>query len=199
MKILFEPGTKINEDTSQKVTKTITETSIENDKALTNLNDTLLFIVNERAILASSLLSPLSKLKSREHNSRIKNVKCPDSNRVNDLLINKTLTVILYDNLFTFRDTDKKFEINEEFYKLITIENYILVLSKLTDIKNLIEFAKEMSSDEKALGKKSTSEISYKITSISCYQGRFSKKELFLKTKVSETTRIVIRTLMFYF
>ena len=145
MKILFKPVTEKNEYTSQNVTKTVTETSIEDDKALTNLNDTLLIIMNDRATLASSLLSPLSKIKSREHNSQIKNVKCLDSIRVNDLLINKTIPVILYDNLFTFRNTDKKFEVNDEFFKIINIENYILVLSKLTDNKNLIEFAKEMS------------------------------------------------------
>ena len=41
-----------------------------------------------------------------EHISRFELIKDPDSNMVNDLLINKTMPVTLYGNSLTFRDRD---------------------------------------------------------------------------------------------
>ena len=55
-------------------------------------------------------MSLLSKFTTREHTSQFKLVKDPNSKRVNSLLINETIPVTLYDNLLTFRVTDKKFE-----------------------------------------------------------------------------------------
>ena len=62
MKKVFEPVTKSLENTSEILTKTITETSIKNNNALENLNSKLLEIMNDRGILASYLMSPLSKI-----------------------------------------------------------------------------------------------------------------------------------------
>ena len=49
-----------------------------------------------------------------------------NSNRVNDLLINKTIPVTFYNNLLTFRDTEKKFGVSLQGFilKMITKENY---------------------------------------------------------------------------
>ena len=105
MKKKFEPVTETNKDVSEDVTKTMTETSIENNKALAKINDKLLEIMNDRGILASHLLSPLSKIFIPEQTSFFKLVKELDSNRINDLLINRTISVTLSDNLLTFRDT----------------------------------------------------------------------------------------------
>ena len=82
----FEPVTDTTKITSEDLTKTMMLTSEENKKALENLNDKLLEIINDRGILASYSLSPLSKTTNLENKSQIKLVKDPQSKRVNDLL-----------------------------------------------------------------------------------------------------------------
>ena len=91
MKKVFEPVTKSLENTSQDITKTITESSIRNNKAIENLNNKLLEIMNGRGILASFLMSPSSEITNPENSSQFKLVKDPNSNRVNDLLIHNTI------------------------------------------------------------------------------------------------------------
>ena len=75
MKKVFEPITKSLENTSQDITKTITETSNKNNKAIENLNNKLLEIMNDRGILATNLMSPLSKIFNPENTSQFKLVK----------------------------------------------------------------------------------------------------------------------------
>ena len=62
MKKVFESITKSLENTSQDITKTITETSVKNNQAMENLDNKLLEIMNDRGIIASYLLSPLAKI-----------------------------------------------------------------------------------------------------------------------------------------
>ena len=61
MKKVFEPVTKSLENTSETLTKAITETSIKNNLAIENINNKLLEIMNDRVILATYLMSPLSR------------------------------------------------------------------------------------------------------------------------------------------
>ena len=58
----------------------------------------------------------------------LKLVKDRDLNRVKDLLINKAFSVTLYDNLLLFRDTDIKFELEREIFKMILKKNKTLIL-----------------------------------------------------------------------
>ena len=95
---IFEPVTKSFESTSQYITKTITETSIKNNQAIKNLNYKLLEIMNDRGIISSHLLSPLSKNTNSENTSQFKLVKDSTSNRVNDLKLNMRIPVTLHDN-----------------------------------------------------------------------------------------------------
>ena len=88
----------------------MTETSIKNNKALENLNNKLLEIMNDRGKSASYLMSVLSKITNPECTSRFKLVKDPNLKRIYDLLINKTIRITIYNNLLTFGDTDKKFD-----------------------------------------------------------------------------------------
>ena len=83
------------------------ENSIENNKTLEILNNNN-EIMNHRGIIASYLSSLLSKNTNLDSTSLFELVKDPHSNRVNDLLINKTLPVTLLNNGITFCDTDKK-------------------------------------------------------------------------------------------
>ena len=118
MKKAFEPVTISLENTSENLTKAITESSKENNLALENLNNKLLEIMNDRGILASYLMSPLSKITNLENTSQFKLVKDHNSNRVNDLLTKNKIPITLYGNMLTFRDTNKQFELTGDLLEM---------------------------------------------------------------------------------
>ena len=156
MKKVFEPVTKSLENTSENLTKAITETSIKNNLAIENINNNLLEIMNDRGILAAYLMTPLSKIFNPENTCQFKSVKDSSSNRVNDLKINKTIPVTLYGNMLTFRDTNKQFELKGDLLEMITNSKFNVDLASLADKKLMYDFAKEMHFDPKASGNKST-------------------------------------------
>ena len=156
MKKVFEPVTKSLENTSENITKAITETSIKNNLAIENIKNNLLEIMNDRGILATYLMSPLSRITNPENASQFKLVKDPSSNRVNDLKINKTIPITLYGNMLTFRDTNKQFELKGDLLEMITNSKFNVDLASLSDKKLMYDFAKEMHFDLNALGNKST-------------------------------------------
>ena len=98
MENVFEPITKSLKNTSENLTKAITESSIKNNQAIENLNNKLLEIMNDRGIWASYLMSPLSKITNPENTSQFRLEKDHNSNRVNDLLRNK-IPNTLYGNM----------------------------------------------------------------------------------------------------
>ena len=156
MKKVFELVTKSLENTSGNITKTITETSIKNNQAMENLNNKLLEIIYDRCILALHLMSPLSKINIPEKASQFKLVKDSNSNRVNDLKINKTIPNTLYNNMLTFRDAGTEFELKGDLLKMVTNKNYNVDLASLSDKKLMYDFANEKKIDLKAPGNKST-------------------------------------------
>ena len=153
---LFEPVTKSIENTSQILTKTIAESSLKNNQAIENLNNKLLEIMNERGLIASYLLSPLAKITNPENSTQFKLVKYSSSIRVNDLLIHNSIPITLHDNLLTFRDSNKQFELKGDLLKKITNNNYNVDLASLQDRKIMYDFAKEMNFDMRVQGNKST-------------------------------------------
>ena len=156
MKKVFEPVTKSLENTSENLTKTITESSIKNNKAIEILNNKLLEKMNDRGILASYFMSPLSKITNPQNSTQFKLVKDPNSNRVKDLKIHNSIPITLYGNIITFRDTGKDFEFTGDLLELITNIKYNVDLASLQDKKLMYDFAKEMKFDSKAVGNKST-------------------------------------------
>ena len=156
LKKVFEPVTKSLNNTSENITKAITETSIKNNQAIENINNNLLEIMNDRGILATYLMSPLSRITNPENTSQFKLVKDPSSNRVNDLKINKLIPITLYGNMLTFRDTNKKFELKGDLLEMITNSKFNVALASLSDKKLMYDFAKEMHFDLNAPGNKST-------------------------------------------
>ena len=156
MKKVFEPITKSLENTSQDITKTITETSLENNQAIEKLDNKLLEIMNDRGIISSCLLSPLAKTFNPENTTQFKLVKDSTSDRVNDLKINNSIPITLYNNILTFRDTGKEFELKGDLLKMITNKNQNVDHASLSDKKLMYDFAKEMHFDTKALGNKTT-------------------------------------------
>ena len=142
MKKVFELFTKSLENTSQYITKAITETSLENNQAIENLNNKLLEIMNDRGILATYLMSPLSKITNPENTSQFKLVRDHNSNRVNDLLMKNKIPITLYNNILTFRDIGKEFELKGNLLKMITNKNYNVDHASLSDKKLMYDFAK---------------------------------------------------------
>ena len=156
MKKVIKPITKSLKDVSQEVTKTKTDTSNNKNKALENLNNKLLETMNDRVIVASYLMSPLSTIIVRENYTQFELLKGPNSNRVNDMLIHNTIPITLHDNLLPFRDIGKELELKGDLLKTRTYKNYNVDIASLSDKKFLYEFAKEMNFDLKAQGNKST-------------------------------------------
>ena len=155
IKKVFEPVIKSLENTSENLTKAITETSIKNNQAIENINDNLLEIMNDRGILATYLISPLSRITNPENSSQFKLVKDPSSNRVNDLKIHNSIPITLYGNMLTFRDTNKQFELKGNLLEMITNSKFNVDLASLSDKKLMYDFAKEMHFDQNAVGNKS--------------------------------------------
>ena len=143
MKKVFELVTKSLANASENITKTLAENSINNNKAIENINNNLLEIMNDRGILATYLMSPLSKVTNPENTSQFKLVKDCNSNRVIDLKINKTIPITLYGNMLTFRDTNKQFELTGDLLEMITNSKFNVDLASLLDKKLMYEFAKK--------------------------------------------------------
>ena len=80
--------------------------------------------MDDKGIIASYLLSPLSKVTNPENTSQFKLIKCASSKRVNDLLIQNTIAITSYVNSLTFCDTGKELELKGDLLKLITNKNY---------------------------------------------------------------------------
>ena len=83
----FDPVTDKIKKTSEKLRKILTESSFKNIQASENLSNKLLEIMNARGILATYLMSPLSKITNPENTTQINLLKYSSSNSVIDLLI----------------------------------------------------------------------------------------------------------------
>ena len=97
--------------------------------------------MSDRGLIAFYLLSLLSNSTNPENTSEFKLVKDSSSNRVNDLLIHNTIPITLHNNLLTFRDTGKEFELQGDLLKMITNKNHHVYLASLPDKKLMYEFA----------------------------------------------------------
>ena len=95
MKKVFETVTKCVKDVSEEVKPNMTETSVMNNKAVQNKNDKISEIMNNRGIVATCLMNPLFKITKPELTGQFELVKDPSSNRVIDLLRNKTIPISL--------------------------------------------------------------------------------------------------------
>ena len=128
MKKVLESVTKSLENTSENLTKAITETSIKNNLAIENLKKNLLEIMNDRGILATYLMSPLSRITNPENTSQFRLEKDFSSNRVTDLKIRNSIPITLYGNMLTFHDTNKQLELKGDLLEMITKVNLTLIL-----------------------------------------------------------------------
>ena len=99
MKKLYEPLTDTIKDVSENITKTLTENSINNNKAIENLNEKILELMNDKGMIAPYLASSLVNLFKPENKSQFRLKKDPNSTKMNDFLIHRSIPVILFSNM----------------------------------------------------------------------------------------------------
>ena len=151
----FKPMTDAIKNTSENLTKTLTENSNNNNKALENLNEKFLEMMNDKGMIAPYLASSLVNLLKPENKSQFKLKKDPNSTKMNDFLINDGIPVTLVSNMLIFRDTNNSFKLDGDLLETITNYDFNVGHSNQQDRKLIYEFAKEMKFDIKQKGRKS--------------------------------------------
>ena len=156
MEEVFEPLTDTLKKTSENITKSITENSINNNKAIENLNEKILELMNDKGMIAPYLTSSLVEVFKKDNKSQFRLRKDPDSTKMNDFLIHGTVPVTIFSNMITFRDSNKTFRLEGDLLKVITNYKFNVDHSNQQDRKIIYEFAKEMNYDVKSTGRPST-------------------------------------------
>ena len=136
-------------NTSEKITRTLTENSINSYKAIENLNEKILELMNDQGLIAPYLTSSLVNVFKPENKSQFRLRKDPNSTKLNDFLIHRGIPVTLFSNMIVFRDSNKSFELEGDLLKLITNYKFNADHSSPQDKKLIYEFAKEMNYDTK--------------------------------------------------
>ena len=151
----FKPMTDELKNTSEKITRTLTENSINNNKAIENLNEKILELMDEKGMIASYLTSSLVEVFKKDNKSQFRLRKDPDSTKLNDFLIHGKIPVTIFSNMITFRDSNKSFKLEGDLLKVITNHKFNVDHSNQQDRKIIYKFAKEMNYDTKSTGRPS--------------------------------------------
>ena len=155
MEEVFEPLTDTLKKTSENITKAITETSVNNSKAIENLNEKILELMNDKGMIAPYLASSLVEVFKRDNKSQFRLRKDPNSTKMNDFLIQGTIPVTIFSDMMVFRDSNKSFRLEGDLLKVITNYKFNVDHSSPQDNKLIYEFAKEMNYDTKSTGRPS--------------------------------------------
>ena len=155
IKKFFKPMTDELKNTSEKVTRTLTENSINNNKAIENFNEKILELMNEQGMIASYLVSSLVEVFKKDNKSQFRLRKDPNSTKLNDFLIHGTIPVTIFSNMIVFRDSNKSFRLEGDLLKVITNYKFNVDHSNPQDKKLIYQFAKEMKYDTKSTGRPS--------------------------------------------
>ena len=137
---VYEPVTKTIKNVSENISKTLTESSINNNKAIENLNEKVLESMNDKGLVDSSILEVLKS----DNKGQFRLTKDPNSTKPNDLLINEKIPVTNFNNMLTFRDNNKVFELEGDLYKVITDYKFNVDHSNKQNRQINYEFGKEM-------------------------------------------------------
>ena len=146
--------------TSENITKTITENSINNNKAIENLNEKILELMDDIGLIAPYLTTSLVEVFKKDNKSQFRLRKDTNSTKMNDFLIHGTIPVTIFSNMITFRDSNKTFRLEGDLLKVITSYKFNADHSSPQDKKLIYEFAKEMKYDTKNTGRPGTSHTS---------------------------------------
>ena len=154
--VLFEPLANTIKKTSENKANIITETSNKNNKAISDLNEKILELMNDKGMIAPYLASSLVNLFKPENKSQFRLRKDPNSTKMNDFLIHGNIPVTLFSNMITFRDSNESSRLEGDLLKVVTNYKFNADHSKPQDKKLIYEFAKEMNYDTKSTGRPST-------------------------------------------
>ena len=134
---VFEPLTDTLKKTSENITKTITENSINNNKAIENLNEKILELMDEKGMIAPYLTTSLVEVFKKDNKSQFRLRKDPNSTKLNDFLIHGTIPVTIFSNMIVFRDNNKSFRLEGDLLKVITNHKFNVDQSSPQDKKLL--------------------------------------------------------------
>ena len=152
---VFEPLTDTLKKTSENITKTITENSINNNKAISDLNEKILELMNDKGMIAPYLTTSLVEVFKKDNKSQFRLRKDPNSTKLNNFLIHGTIPVTIFSNMITFRDRNKTFRLEGDLLKVITNYKFNVDHSSPQGKKLIYEFAKEMKYDINSTGRPS--------------------------------------------
>ena len=130
-------------NTSESITKTLTENSNKNNKAIENLNEKTLEVMNDKGLISPYFVSSLLNLFKPENKSQFRLKKDLNSTKMNDFLINVGIPVSLFSNMLIFRDSNKSFELDGDLLETMTNYDFNVDHSNPKDQKLIDEFAKE--------------------------------------------------------
>ena len=154
-KKVFEPVTDTIKNTSENLTKTMTESYINNNKAIENLNEKVLELMNNKGMIAPYLAASLVKLLKPENKSQFRLKKDLNSIKMNNFLINEGIPNTLFSNMLTFRDSNKSFKLDGDLLETMTNYDFNVDHSN-QQARNLIyEFGKKMNFNIKQTQRKS--------------------------------------------
>ena len=120
MKEVFEPLTNTLKNTSEIISNTITETSIKNIKAISDINENVLELMDEKGLRAPYLAFSLVNLFKSENKSQFRLRKDLKSTKMSDFSIHGKIPVRLHSNMITSRDSNKTCKLDGDLLKLIT-------------------------------------------------------------------------------
>ena len=184
---VFEPLTDTLKKTSENITKTITENSINNNKAIGNLNEKILELMNDKGLIAPYLTTSLVEVFKKDKKCQFRLRKDTNSTKMNDFLIHGTIPVTIFSNMITFRESNKTFRLEGDLLKVITNYKFNADYSSLQDKKLIFEFAKEMNYDTKSTGRPSTRHTSIiKILESPAIMASGISKTIFLSSDPDE-------------
>ena len=143
LKKVFEPVTESLENTSENLTKVITETSIKNNQAIENLNEKILELVNDKGLIAPYLASSLVEAFRTDNKSQFRLRKDHSSTKMNDFLINGSIPVTLVSNMLIFRDSNKSFKLDGDLLETMTNYDFNVDQSNQQDRKLIYELEKK--------------------------------------------------------
>ena len=186
-KKIFKPKTDSIKNTSENIAKTLTENSINNNKAIENLNEKILELMNQKGLIAPYLASSLVNVFKPENKTQFRLRKDNNSTKMNDFLIHRGIPVTLFSNMITFRDSNKSFKLEGDLLKLITDYKFNANHSSPQDKKLIYEFAKEMNYDTKSIGRPSVRHNSIvKILNSPAFLASGISKTMFLSSDPNE-------------
>ena len=187
MKKVFEPMADTIKDVSENIKKTITETSNKNTKAISDLNEKFLELLDEKGLITPYLTSSLVEVFKKDNKSQFRLRKDPNSTKMNDFLIHGTIPVTIFSNMITFRDSNKSFRLEGDLLKTLTNHKFNADNSSQQDKKLIYEFAKEMNYDTKSTGRPSTRHASIiKILESPAIMASGVSKTIFLSSDANE-------------